>query len=35
MGNGLDHASFVHFNELNVMCDWIMCLCVTACMLGK
>ena len=25
MGNGLDHASFVHFDELNVMCDWIMC----------
>ena len=25
MGNGLDHASFVHFDEVIVMCDWIVC----------
>ena len=36
MGNGLDHASFCAFDELNVMCDWIMCCmyCVN-CMLGE
>ena len=29
MGNGLDHASFVNFDELNVMCDWIVCcMCI-------
>ena len=35
MGNRLDHASLIHFDELNVMCDWIMCCMCCACVLGK
>ena len=35
MGNRLDHASFVHFDELNVMCDRIMCCMCCTCMLGE
>ena len=35
MGNELDHASFVHFDELNVMCDWIMCCLCCAYVLGE
>ena len=37
MGNGLDHASFVHFDELNVMCDWIVfcVLCEFVCLVSS
>ena len=35
MGNELDHASLVHFDELNVICDWIVLYELCACVLGE